>query len=1117
MAIPVGTAVGYLDLDYSKFSKKLDTAISEANGLSMKLSDTLGSGLTTVGNKIAGLGTALTTGITVPLGLATGSAIKFGAEFDKGMSNVKAVSGATAEEFEMMRDAAIDWGEKTVYTATEASDALYYMGLAGWNANDSVAALGPVLNLAAAGNLELGRTSDIVTDAMTALQIEADGYTNGIANAEHFTNALASAMSNSNTDVDQLGEAFKYVAPVAGSLGYSIEDLSLALGTMANVGVKGSQAGTGLRQALKNLITPANDAAAALMDELGVSLFDSEGKALSFKEVMDNLRTTFGGVDVDIEKMSDVLENEGEDALLNYVDGLNLTMTQQEKLQDIVQIFGTRALPGVLGIINASEEKYNDLANAIYSSDEAFVKHGDDIMTYKEAVEQYGEELINTSDEFEVLGAAAGMAEVQMDNLQGDWIRFTSALGTSKIEILDLVNGALRNFVQKLTDLVKWFNDLGDEQQKNILKWAAIIASIGPVLLVFGKLITGIGNTITAISAIGGAMTKLKIGFGMFRSNLAAVSNAARLARTGLAGLGAEISPLGAAFGTVTSLPFIAAVAAIVALIAAFKHLMKTNDEFREKIIGIWDGIKAKFDEAGQKILDVINKLGFDFESLSEAMKAAFDWFANAIAPIFLGVFETISTVIGSIINIVTGLFEIIGGLIIGFRDGDWSTFTQGIVDFFGGIFDIIATPFILVFNVITEYLTAFGTSWNEIWQGVFNFFEKIGTGIVETVTSFVKGVIERWNNLKTDITVVVTVLKALLEYYWDKIKENILFVVEVIYNNVYTIWDNLKQGLIIIVTVLRDTIVGVWNFIKNSIISVVTVLRDTINNIWQAIKDFIVTTVTGLKDTVISLFEILKATVINIITNVKDTLINTFTTLKESLVTKVTEIKEGIVNVFNGIKEKFAEIGNNIVQGIWNGISSGWAWLTSKVTEVATSLLTAAKTALGIKSPSRAFRYGVGKWIPPGIVEGVEDAMPKAIDEIQSVFDKGLSQISGEVEIGNPLFGLVDTIKTVLNETTIWFESIEERLYAIVDNMKTDLMNLIELGQVTINSDGTLSGLVYEKPSNSIKSINGTDNEQKGDVINNFYYTFNSPKAIDEIEASRKIKETQRDLSEGF
>ena len=177
MAIPVGTAVGYLTLDYSDFSKNLKTAVGEANQLSNKFADTLGSGLSTIGSQMTTVGTNLTTHITLPLAAAAGASVKFGAEFDKGMSNVKAVSGATAEEFEMMRDAAMEWGEKTVYTATEASDALYYMGLAGWDAQKSMAGLGPVLNLAAAGNLELGRTSDIVTDAMTALGIEADKTT----------------------------------------------------------------------------------------------------------------------------------------------------------------------------------------------------------------------------------------------------------------------------------------------------------------------------------------------------------------------------------------------------------------------------------------------------------------------------------------------------------------------------------------------------------------------------------------------------------------------------------------------------------------------------------------------------------------------------------------------------------------------------------------------------------------------------------------------------------------------------------------------------------------------------------------------------------------------------
>ena len=1113
MAIPVGTAVGYLDLDYSSFTKKLDTAITEANGLSTKFADTIGSGLTTIGDKISSVGTRLTTSISVPLGLAMASAVKFGAEFDKGMSNVKAVSGATAEEFQIMRDAAIDWGEKTVFTAKEASDALYYMGLAGWDAGDSVKALGPVLNLAAAGNLELGRTSDIVTDAMTALGLEADKTTHGIANAEYFTNALAAAMSNSNTDVDQLGEAFKYVAPVAGSLGYSIEDLSLALGTMANVGVKGSQAGTGLRQALKNLITPANDAAAALMDELGISLFDAEGNALSFKEVMDNLRTTFDGVDVDIEKMSDVLENEGEDALLNYVDGLNLTMTQQEKLQNIVKIFGTRALPGVLAIINATDDKFNNLADSIYGSDKAFVQHGNDIMTYKEAVEQFGEELVNTSGEFQVLGAAEGMAMIQMDNLQGDWIKFTSALGTAKIEITDLVKGALREFVQRLTDLVKWFNGLDDEQQKHILKIAAIIAATGPLLLVFGKTITGIGNLIKAFSTIGGAMTKLKVGFGMLKTSISKIGGAFNLARLGATGLAEGMSPLGAALGSITA-PMVALTALVVGLIASFVHLMKTNEEFRDRIMGIWDGITSKFDEAGQKILGVINKLGFDFKSLGDAIKGAFDFVSNLLAPLFIGAFQTISDAISSLIDIFTGVFEIIGGIIIGFRDGDWSTFVQGIVDFGTGLLDLLTLPFRAVFNVFNEILLAFGTSWSEIWNGIKDFFVGIWNGIRDFFTGI-------WDGI---INAIVERFTAIVQWQAD-VRETVGTFFKNIWDTITGFFGTIVDGLASFFTGLFD---GIGSFVSNviskisdfvkGIIDRVTKMKDDVVDKFNTLKSKVEKTVTDLKDNVVSKFNDLKTKVINKVVEIKNGFINKFNEMKTKVVEIVTNVRDSIINVFSNIKETFMTIGSNIVDGIWEGISAGWNWLTDKVKGLAQSLFDAAKSALGISSPSKVFRDGIGHWIPPGIALGVEDTMPDAVKDIQGTIDDGLSQVTGEVSIDTSLVSMLDVAQQAINDVALWFETTEERLNKLVSNMRDDLLDLISVSDLLVTPDGIVIDVNKEKPSDTLKPI-GENGEVtgKGSVTNNYYYTFNSPKAIDEIEASRQFKNTQRDLSEGF
>lgn len=1109
MAIPVGTAVGYLDLDYSKFSKKLDTAITEANGLSQKFSDTIGSGLTTIGDKISSVGTKLTTGISVPLGIATVSAVKFGAEFDKGMSNVKAVSGATAEEFEAMRDAAIDWGEKTVYTAAEATDALYYMGLAGWDAKESLAGLGPVLNLAAAGNLELGRTSDIVTDGMTAMQVAADGLTNGINNTTHFTNVLAATMSNSNTDVDQLGEAFKYVAPLAGAAGMEIDDLGLALGLMADVGVKASQAGTGLRQALKNVISPTDKMQAA-MDKFGVSLFDAEGNAKSMRQFMEELRETFGELAVDIYDANGELKT-AEDIMAEY--GHSLPTTQQEKLNAIVEIFGTRALPGVLGIIEQSDERFDKLASAIDGSDKAFVRFGGELMTYQEAVEQFGEELVNTSKDFEVLGYAEGMAQVQMDNLQGDWIRFQSALGTTKIEVTDLVNGALRELVQRLTQLVTWFNDLDDEQQKNILRWAAIIAAAGPALLVFGKMVTGVGNLIKAFNEIGGAITKLKVGFGMI-SNL----NNTTMAFTNLFRVlgpfkGTLALIKGALMALVSPLGLVISVATLLA--SCFVHLMKTNEQFRERILGIWDGIKVKFEEAGQKILDVINKIGFDFSSLKEVASTVFDALSKILGPALIGMFENLAEVITSLVDIFTGVFEIIGGIIIGFKDGDWSTFTQGLTDFFGGLLDLMEAPFKFIINILTEYLHSFGITWSDIWNKASEIFHNVVNSISEGVTNLINSFIEWKNGVEQEFIEFHTNL-------WDSIAN---FFIE-IFTSITTFIEDVKTSVKDFIDGLLRSIIELFVNIVLHIASFIISMVEKLEEIKEKVKEALIFIFNNVKSKVLDIvnditnkFNQIKDFLKNVLTIILNLFINRFTEMKNKVIGKVTEIKNGIINIFSDIRQKFSQIGSNIINGIWDGISAGWDWLTGKVRDLANSLFEAAKSALDISSPSGVFRDGFGYWIPMGAAEGVEKAMPKAVDEIQEAFDDGLSQIDGSVDITTTV-DMIDTVQEAINDVAVWFESTEERLRSIVEMMRDDLLDLISINDSLVTPEGIIIESPTTKPSDSLDVKRFDENGEttgSGTVINNYSYTFNSPKAIDEIEASRQMKNTQRDLAEGF
>lgn len=1190
--IPVGTAVGYLTLDYTQFSSNLKTAIGEATSLSGKFSDTLGKGLTTVGNQIAGVGKAMTTGLTVPIGTAAASAVKFGADFDKGMSNVAAVSGATTEEFGKMREAAISWGEKTVYTAKDASDALYYMGLAGWGANESIAGLGPVLNLAAAGDLELGRTSDIVTDAMTSMKLAAGELNkDGIENTIHFTNSLAAAMSNSNTDVDQMGEAFKYVAPLAGALGYDINDLSLALGLMANVGVKGSQAGTGLRQALKNLIAPT-DKAQAYMDKFGVSLYDDTGKAKDMRTFMEELRGTFGDLSVDIYDSNGELKS-AEQIMEEY--GHSLPTTQQEKLNAIVEIFGTRALPGILGIIEQGDDKFNGLADAIDGSDAAFVKYNGDIMPMKEALEKFGDNVYDTTKGFEILGAAEGMAQIQMDNLQGDWIRFTSALGTSKIMISDLVKDSLRGFVQKLTELVQRFNSLDDAQKKHILKIAAIIAAIGPLLLVFGKTVAGIGSMITGFQKMSQAFNLLKVGFTMLGSKIGEFVSAFKLIGTGVVPATEGLTGFQMAMASVTG-PMIAIVAVIAVLVAAFVHLWKTNEDFRNKIIGIWDGIVSKFKEAGQKITDAINSLGFDFSGLGEAISAAWDWICNALAPILIEIFATIGRLIGGVVDIIVGVVQVICGIIKGFKDGDWSLFIEGLKSIWDGFWAIASAPFVAVYNVLTEYLAMFGLTWSDVWNGIQSFFFGIWNGIQtffitiwSAIVSFFTGIINGiynvcvsvWTTISTFISTTLTniqtfftnvwnAIKNFVSNTWDSIKTKILTTFENIKNFIQTTLQTIQTIKQTIWTAIKNFIANTWDAIKTKISTTFEAIKNfvtttlqaiqtkmqtiwnaiktfiantwdaikikisttfeaiktfitttlqaiqtTIQNIWNAIKTFVIDTVEAIKTQVSQKFEALKSAVTQTIENMKDAVVQTISNMVTSIINKVEEIYNGIVNTFSDIKSKMEEVGSNIVNGIWNGISNGWDWLKNKVADLAKSLLDAAKDALGIESPSKEFEKQVGVWLPPGIANGFAKALPAAMADMESELDDGLSEFDvRDIDI----VGLSNSFMTVVTEVTDWFTSIEERLAQTVDAVKADIANLIGVGQLVLNSDGTISGLVMNRPSDSLEVSTpgrGNNSGNGGEVVN--YFTFYSNESIDEIKAAKLLKETQRDLADGF
>jgi TP901 family phage tail tape measure protein len=322
------TQLAYMEQDLKKVNQEIEVQSTGWYKLSKSLAP-LGQSLRDAGQKMEAVGKNLSMKVTAPLMGLGAAAVKVGSDFETGMSEVAAISGATSNDLKRLEEKAREMGATTKFSATEASEGLKYMAMAGWDTTQMLDGLEGVMMLAAASGENLGLVSDIVTDALTAFGMEAK-------EASQFADLLASASSNSNTNVAMLGESFKYVAPLFGALGYSAEDAALALGLMANAGIKGSQAGTSLKTSIANLTNPTDKMATAMMD-LGISITDANGEMLPFKEVMDELRTKFAG------------------------------LTEEQQAQYAATIFGKEAMAGMLAIINTGEADYSKLTTATRS------------------------------------------------------------------------------------------------------------------------------------------------------------------------------------------------------------------------------------------------------------------------------------------------------------------------------------------------------------------------------------------------------------------------------------------------------------------------------------------------------------------------------------------------------------------------------------------------------------------------------------------------------------------------------------------------------------------------------------------------------------------------------
>lgn len=583
-----------ITVDQSGVDQGMDQAKKTVTGAS----DTMTARAVAVGTAMYDMGKKAATGL---LNIGKFS-MDVGMAFDSSMSKVAAISGATGDDLDFLTEKAQEMGAKTKFSASEAADAFTYMAMAGWKTDEMLGGIEGIMNLAAASGENLASVSDIVTDAITAFGLSAE-------NSGHFADVLAAASNSANTNVSMLGGSFKYVAPVAGALGYSIEDVSVALGLMANSGIKAEQAGTAMRSMLTRLAKPTKEVYSAF-ETLGISaedaLTNADGSMKPLSETIGILR----------EKMSGLSETEQASAAAS--------------------IAGQEAMSGLLAIVNASNQDFEKLTSSIANAD----------------------------------GTAQGMADTMNDNLPGAITILKSAMEGLGIAIYENGSEALKSFVEKITEVVT--------------KITEFVGNGG-----IEKLINGFKNLLPWISGATTAIVTFK--------TASAISSVFEILTKAVDGQALSWAKLSAAMNTN---PFVLIVTIILTLVSAFVTLILTNEEFRNKIVAVWNVVK-------DTISGVVAALKTFFtETIPNAVRTAFEWLK--------GIPEKMGE-IGK--DMVRGLWEGIKSM------GKWlldkfSGFVNNIIDGVKGVLGIHSPS--RVFAGIGENMAlGLGEGWNDEYGNI--------------------------------------------------------------------------------------------------------------------------------------------------------------------------------------------------------------------------------------------------------------------------------------------------------------------------------------------------------------------------------------------------------------
>lgn len=1041
MAIDVGSAVGHLDLDINGFLKSLKTAQNEAEDTTKRISSTIGGHLQSAGKNLETVGSTLTKTVTAPIIGLGGLVIKTSSTFESAMSRVQAVSGASGGELQKLNKKAQELGATTAWSASEVADGMTEMAKAGWSASDIIDGMAGVLNSASASGEDLAQVSTIVADAITGFGLKAK-------DASRVADLLTQSANAGTIDITDLGESFKYISPIAKTMGFSIEDVTTAISAMSMSGIKGSQAGTALRTMFARMVKPTDDVKSA-MNELGIKLTNSDGSFKSLNTIVSEMRGSFSG------------------------------MTDEQKTYYATVLAGQEGMSGLLSLLSLSQGEYDKLADSMNNCK----------------------------------GVAEDTAKTMLDNFGGQLTILKSSLEGVAIQFGEVLLPYFKNFVDWVQKVVMRLQSMTKEQKEQMVKWGMLAGAIGPTLVVFGKLTSTIGKLMSAFGTTKKVISTVQKDFKLLQLGITHIQEGFALSRAGFSGLGKEASVLGSFLGGLSA-PMIASAVAVGVLVTAFMTLWKTNEQFRNNMTATFKEITASFSAFFSGISERFSALGINLESIVNVIKSVWLGFCNLLAPIFESAFSQVSTVINTVLNVILGIVDVF----IGVFTGNWTQAWNGVKEIFSSVWEGIKASFSnvgsLLGGVANSILSWFGTSLSGIWNSITGFFTNMGSSIVNAVSSFAINVVNKGKemavNFANAVVTFFTDLPYKIGYFLGYTLTTIAVWTVSMVNSAREMGTNFINAVI---TFFRNLPTNVMNFLTSAYNTVRQWDINMVNSARQVGINFVNNVVNFIRQ------------LPNNVSRWFNNTINNARNFVSGLGAKGREAGQNLLNnvvdAARSIPSKMLSIGSNIVDGVWKGIMSAKNRFVSNVKGFFKGIVDGAKSALGIHSPSTVFANEIGVYLPPGVTNGFKSAMPAMLRNIQGMLNKGVDNLSVNdivVNMAGSVGDFSSAVKSMYNDIAVWFDSIDTRIGKSVDNMLKSLNTLIQTGNLFINLDGSIGYVGYNGFDKNNNSSGYVDvKKPKGDNGNGDTFIFNSPKPIDEIEASRQMKKTKQELAEGF